>query len=137
MGDLLYFNSTKWVRFPKGSSGQVITIDPTGQLIWFDLFAAPTATAENANVIPVEGLKLEGIVNPGMLSTLVKFEVDIDVSYANPITTTQTLISGFGNINVSAIIPEVPPNGTYYFRVVAVNVWGTSYSSSKSFVLNE
>ena len=100
---------------------------------------APVATTSAATNLSASGATLNGSVNTNGVSTDVTFELtSISGDYTNAITTTATQSSGLGSstTTVSATLSGLNANTTYYFRVVATSVGGTTTGSEQSFTTN-
>ncbi|MCF8223147.1 MAG: hypothetical protein K9J25_08350 [Bacteroidales bacterium] len=136
-GDLLYYISNEWKSLPKGIPGQVLAIDPSGEPSWINLLSAPVPVAKSYEVISGQGLKLSGEVDPGRIPTTAHFELSTDESFADVVSTTDTIICGCGNISISSVLEPVPSNGTWYFRLVATNQYGNVNSNILEVVINE
>ena len=94
--------------------------------------APPTITTEPATGIDVNLTTLNGTVNPNELSTTAYFQWGISANYGAT-TTAQALGNGASILNVSQVITGLEHNSTYYFRIAATNIIGTSYGQSRSF----
>jgi hypothetical protein len=133
-GDMMYFDGTNWIRIPKGATGQILTINSSGVPAWQNQLALPTATSASATSITSTGGNLNGIINANGLSTSVTFEYGTDISYGSVINATQNPVEGNTNTNVSASVTGLTLGATYHFRIKAVNILGTSYSSDMTFI---
>ena len=105
----------------------------------FTYQAPPVATTNAATNLSASGATLNGSVNTNGGSTDVTFELtSISGDYTNAITTTATQSSGLGSstTTVSATLSGLNANTTYYFRVVATSVGGTTTGSEQSFTTN-
>lgn len=132
-GDILYYNGSEWVTLPKGSYGQVLMMNSSGQPFWFDLAGVPVVASLSVSNISISGATLNGVVDANALTTEVTFEYGTTTSYGNSITAVQSPIFGSTNINVSANISSLELLTTYHFRLKAVNALGTTFSEDFSF----
>jgi hypothetical protein len=134
-GDLLFYDGTKWTRLPKGSSGQILATSQNGQLKWYNMFSAPTATADTTfnSTMKVE---LYGTVNPKLLPTTATFEYGTSLSYGTIIPAEVSPLTGIESVSVKATTPAVQTNVTYHFRVKAENEFGITYSNDKTFKIS-
>jgi hypothetical protein len=74
-------------------------------------------------------------VNPNLMSSTVGFEYGTTKgSYIHIISASPSVISGSNDFNESATISFLAPATTYYFRVKAVNSFGTTYGKEMTFV---
>jgi hypothetical protein len=82
---------------------------------------SPTSAVTIAAVsITGNGATLRGSVNPSGTATTAWFEWGTDPSLTSPnITSSRAVGSGNTDINLSEILANLTPGGTYYFRVVA------------------
>jgi len=104
-----------------------------------DIVIAPTSSA--AYNITSTGATLNGTVNPGDANTTVTFEYGHDTNYGTTgtmVTANQSPVSsGAGDTPVSAAVTGLTPGTLYYFRIVATNSEGTTYSGDQTFTVNE
>ncbi|EDY21211.1 NHL repeat containing protein [Chthoniobacter flavus Ellin428] len=84
-------------------------------------------------VVPTGGL-LNSSVNPNGFSTDVHFDYSTDPGLAGATSTsTQNIGNGPSAVSVNAALTGLAPKTTYYFRVIATNVAGTTTGSILSF----
>ena len=95
--------------------------------------APPGALTAAATGIATDGATLNGVVNPRGASTTVTFEYGTDTSYGTTVTADQSPVGGAIATPVSKAITGLANNTTYHYRVVAVNVGGTTYGSDITF----
>jgi hypothetical protein len=128
-GDMLYFDGTKWERIPKGTTGQVMTINSEGKYIWVNQYIASTATTSAVSDITYTSVTLNGTVNANGSSTNVSFEYGTTTGYGQTIAATQSPVTGNRNVAVSATITDIPAGTVYHYRMKAVNAFGTTYGN--------
>ncbi|MFH1231570.1 MAG: kelch repeat-containing protein, partial [Planctomycetota bacterium] len=92
----------------------------------------PTCTTNPATNITQVSATLNGTVNPNGITTTAYFNYGLTTSYTVT-TTEQTIISGTGNVAVTADISGLSPNTVYNFRCVATNSRGTTYGTNRTF----
>jgi hypothetical protein len=96
----------------------------------------PAATALTANSISPSSAVLKGIVNEQFANTAVFFEYDTTGTFSQPLSaraTPDSILQGTGNTAVSADIADLLTGISYYARIKAINVAGTTYSSTIQF----
>jgi len=86
---------------------------------------SPTSVASDSAV-------LNGIINPKGIDTTYYFQYGTSTSYGST-TSSTTLGAGTIATSVNTLISGLTPNSTYYYRLVATNDGGISYSAGKSF----
>jgi len=84
----------------------------------------PVTNTLPATDVTVSSAALNGIVHPNSLNTVVTFEFGQTVDLGNIIVAEQSPLSGHTNQAVSAVIIELEPGTTYYYRVKAENDLG-------------
>lgn len=94
---------------------------------------APAATTTAATAVGTSGATLNGTVNANGSATTVTFEYGLDTAYGQTRTADQNPLSGATATAVSVTIEELTPGTTFHFRVVAVNVSGTTYGDDLAF----
>ncbi|MDA8242415.1 MAG: hypothetical protein M0Z67_18850 [Nitrospiraceae bacterium] len=94
--------------------------------------APPLAVTDPATNKNGNSATLNATVNPNGLETSAYFEWGLTASYGNT-TPTQTLPAGIDNVSVSANITGLSINTTYHYRIVAVNVDGTTNGQDMTF----
>jgi phosphodiesterase/alkaline phosphatase D-like protein len=93
----------------------------------------PTITTLAATNTTPMGAQLNGTVNANYLSSTITFEYGTTTSYGSETTATQSPVTGIINTNVSASITGLTYAANYHFRIKAVNILGTSYSTDMQF----
>ena len=87
---------------------------------------APSATTGVATAVSSSSATLNGVVNAKGSSTTVTFEYGTDAGYGTTVTADQSPVTGNANNAVSKAVSGLAPNTTYHYRVVGVNVVGTT-----------
>ncbi len=103
----------------------------------FTTYQEPSATTLDASAVTNTTATLNGSVNANNYSTVVTFEYGLTTSYGSTADAIQSPVTGNLSIPVSSGITGLSPGTTYYFRIKAVNVGGTVYSTGLSFKTNE
>jgi len=99
--------------------------------------AAPLATTLIADSVTGSSAKVTGSVNPNNASTTVSFEYGTTTSYGSTIAAEPSPIDGVDPVGVSANLTGLVPNTVYHYRVVAVNVAGTTYGADSIFTTRQ
>lgn len=94
---------------------------------------APTATTNAATNVASNSATLNGKVNANGGTTTAWFEYGITSGTYSNTTSTQTISSGWSDTSVTADISGLSSKITYYYRLVAQNIVGTTYGSETSF----
>jgi len=90
--------------------------------------AAPVVTTQVASPVATTTATIRGTVNPYGAQTNYWFEYSTDSQFSSPLlhsTSQRSVGAGKGTTSVSANIPALQPNTTYYVRTVAQNSMGT------------
>ncbi|MQY63289.1 MAG: T9SS type A sorting domain-containing protein [Calditrichaeota bacterium] len=95
--------------------------------------SAPTVVTLGATNVSTSSATLNGTVNPGRLSTTVRFQYGTSTSYGSTITAAQSPVTGSVNVSVSAGLTGLSPNTLYHYRVVATNSAGTRNGADQTF----
>jgi subtilase family serine protease len=94
----------------------------------------PLATTLAATSVTASSAVLNGSVNPnGATVTACKFEYGTTTALGGSAPCSPPPGSGMSAVPVSAPIGGLAPGTTYYFRVVATNVYGTRKAAKKTF----
>ncbi|GEM_PF-7064559 len=102
------------------------------ELPFTTLGGSPDATTMSATNVSLTGATLNGTVNANDLSTTVTFEYGTSASYGQEVTAEQSPVTGNEGTNVSATLTGLA-DGTYHFRLKAVNSLGTFYGGDLEF----
>jgi hypothetical protein len=135
-GDIMYYNGTNWVRLPKGTTGQILAMNSSGQPAWTDMFGSPITATEAATNVRETSVTLNCTVNSRGLSTTIEFEYGIDISYGSKVSILQNPIIGNSSVFQSVNVYDLLDGRTYHFRVKAVNTYGTTYGEDMTFSTN-
>jgi uncharacterized protein (TIGR02145 family) len=93
----------------------------------------PTSITQAACCILTSGAKLNGLINPNYISTIVTFEYGTTTAYGNYVTATINPVTGNNFTSVSANLSELKSGTKYHFRLKAVNSLGISYGNDMEF----
>ena len=93
----------------------------------------PTTTTNGATYIGKTYATLNGAVNPNGSFTNAWFEWGTTQSFGNS-TSQITIGGGLSALAHSAYLSSLQPSTTYYYRIVANNIAGTTYGSIISFL---
>ena len=104
-----------------------------GGNIDINVYNIATVTTNAASGIAARTVTVNGIVNANNASTGVTFEYGLTTSYGTTIAAAQSPVTGITNTDVNADISELTPNTIYHYRVVGVNVVGTSNGADLTF----
>ncbi len=96
-------------------------------------FTAPSATTAAATEIGSTTATLNGIVNAHADSTAVEFHYGLSPSYGAVVAAIESPLTGSTDAAVMAVVTNLAPNTTYYFRVAAQNSVGTTYGEPMTF----
>ncbi|MBI9053332.1 MAG: T9SS type A sorting domain-containing protein [Bacteroidales bacterium] len=97
----------------------------------------PIATTNVASDIEPTGAILNGTVNANNYSTTVTFEYGLTIDYGTTLTADQSPVTGTSDIDVSVDLTGLIPSTTYHYRVVGLNVSGTSNGYDMTFTTNK
>ncbi len=98
-------------------------------------FGQTIAVTGSASDFTANSATLNGIVNPGGLSTSVQFEYGTSNIYGNNVTAAQSPVSGSNEVNVSAVINGLSVNTIYHYRIDAININGTINGEDSTFTI--
>ncbi len=93
----------------------------------------PVATTEAATGIGTEEATLRGSVNPKGLTTIYRFDYGPTISYGSSTTASSSIGNGTSNVAASLALSPLSQGTTYHYRVVAMNLEGTSYGQDRTF----
>ena len=92
----------------------------------------PVVQTGAASLVNTNYVTFNGQINPNGYQSIFYFEYGTTMSLGQ-ITPSQSAGTGYTNINVSALVSNLYPATTYYYRIDAVNSYGTSQGSILSF----
>lgn len=92
----------------------------------------PTAITNSPTDVTSTSVKLHGTVNPNGSGTFVYFEYGLTAGYGSS-TTPQGSFGGTSSIPVQETVPNLSPNTTYHYRLVAGSSAGTNYGDDVGF----
>jgi hypothetical protein len=93
----------------------------------------PGATATPASNITATSATLNGFVESNSFITTVTFQYGTTTNYETTVPTDRDPLAEDESGDVSANITGLTPSTTYYYRVVATNTLGTTFSNGISF----
>jgi hypothetical protein len=94
----------------------------------------PTATTEAASEVHQYSATLNGKVEPDGVETHYKFEYGTTTSYGSSVPASEgNAGSGTGSLSEAATISGLQSSTVYHYRLVAKNIWGTSYGVDQTF----
>ncbi|MEI7594166.1 MAG: hypothetical protein WCK02_00340 [Bacteroidota bacterium] len=131
-GDMMYFDGTNWLRVPKGTTGQFLTLNSSGVPEWGNAQIPPSATTNASSKLYASTITLNGIADGFGTSTIVSFEYGVTNSYGNIMIAQQSPITS--NTAVTASFSGLVPGTTYHYRVKATNAFGTTYGDDLTFI---
>ena len=110
---------------------RVVAENPTGTTNGLDQTfttsaVAPSVATGSAGIITSSGAVLAGAVNANNADTAVTFQYGLTTSYGSTVTAVPDTVTGTGNTSVSAVLSDLLPNSDYHFKVVGVNIAGTT-----------
>jgi hypothetical protein len=92
----------------------------------------PVVQTGTASLINTNYATLNGQINPNGFQAIFYFEYGSTMSLGN-VTPSQSTGVGYANTNVSSLVSGLSPGNTYYYRIDAVNSYGTSQGAIVSF----
>jgi uncharacterized protein (TIGR02145 family) len=93
----------------------------------------PLVAPVAATNITINSATLNGTVNPNFLASSVSFEYGISFDYGSLVSLSDQISADENSHNVTINITGLTPGTTYYFRIKATNIIGTSLSTNLSF----
>lgn len=137
-GDMMYFDGTNWVRIPKGSTRQILTMSSSGVPVWQNLTGYSVPTAPSVTTLPpsnlsTSGAQMNATVNANGYLTTTVFEYGPTIQYGSEIAATPSPAAGDTIFAVSASLTGLPVITTYHYRVKASNQYGISYGGDMIF----
>ena len=127
VGDMQYWDGTKWVIIPAGSNGSVLTMS-NGKPTWGNAVSAPTVTTATPSSITSSTAVFGGNVTGDGGATVTSYGICYSTT-SNPTTANSTVAVGSGTGSFSTTVTGLSASTTYYVRAYATNSAGTSYGS--------
>ena len=125
------FNSPRGMLFAK--TGEIYVVDTVNKRIRkMTAGALPVLNLSGMTATPTQAT-LRGSVNPNGFITTARFEYGTTTNFGSSINVTVANPGAQSAQNVSANITNLIPSQTYYYRLVATNVDGTSTTSTGTF----
>jgi len=119
--DLTFWFTTEYIQTTGSASWQT-------RIASFKFSNNPSVTTLAASGVTGSAATLNGNINPNGLASTYYFEWGTTLSYGNS-TTITSAGSGTSNLPVSAGISGLTAGTTYHYRLVGVNVDGTTYGN--------
>lgn len=133
IGDMQYWNGIAWVLVPKGTVGQLLSVNATGIPEWQNPSSLKSASTQ-VPTMTATGVTFNGVVNTNGLSTTVAFEYGTDLTYGTIVTATQSPVTVTTNTAItSAVITSFTVGTTYHVRLITQNIFGTFYGDDITF----
>lgn len=135
VGDLQYWDGTKWIILPRGIVGQILVMDKSNIPSWQSsstLLSGPSTTIQAATNVQHNTATLNGVVNANNMSTTVGFEWGLTTNYGN-IDYISKHITGNTDTPVSLTLDKITYGSTYHYRIVASNAVNETYSNDMTF----
>jgi len=101
--------------------------------IKYSQIEGPTVVTNPAMNVGHTSATLNGMVNPNNLKTSLKFQFGTTSRYGVTVTATPDIVTGVGEMPVSANVSNLSPNRTYHYRLVAANYAITENGMNQSF----
>jgi len=92
----------------------------------------PAVATEPATAVAANSATLNGTVNPQGAATTYYFQYGLTTAYGSS-TPGTSAGAGSSVVAVNVPVPNLTPQSTYHFRIVAVNAGGTSYGAARTF----
>lgn len=91
----------------------------------------PVVSATTVNGVSQNSVSVSGSVNPEGVQSSYEFDLGVDTSYG----TSTFGNTGFGTepVNVNATFSGLAPDTTYHYRLLATNIYGTTYGPDQTF----
>jgi hypothetical protein len=93
----------------------------------------PVATTDAATGIGSEEATLRGSVNPRGLTTIYRFDYGLTASYGSSTPASGSIGNGTSQVPASWALGPLSQGTTYHYRVVAMNLEGTTYGQDMTF----
>ncbi len=139
--DVTIPNLKSWANANSSASLTTITNNTTTKIVTFkynggstSTSSAPTSTTVAASNITTTDVKLNGTVNANNNSTTITFEIGTSSTNLGWVFSgIPSSVTGTTSTATYCSLTGLTPNTYYYYRVKAVNSYGTSYGSVLSF----
>lgn len=128
VGDLQYWDGSKWAILPAGANGSVLTMS-NGKPSWGNASVAPTLTTTTPSSITPTTAVCGGNVTSDGGSTVTSYGICYSTTTITPTTANSTVAVGAGTGSFSTTVYGLTPSTTYYIRTYATNSVGTSYGA--------
>ena len=123
--DLTFWYTTEYIQTSGGANWKT-------RIASFKFSNNPSIATLAATAVTGTSATLNGTINPNGLASTYHFEWGTTISYGNS-TTTTSAGSGSSNVAVSAALTSLATGTTYHFRLVGVNIDGTTNGNDMTF----
>ncbi len=132
-GDMQYWNGYSWTLIPKGSTGQILTMNSEGIPEWssFPYVAMPQVITLSASIEDSTTVMLRGTVNAQGTICTVSFEYGETSAYGQTIDATPNTVTGNSITTVSSTITELTTGTIYHYRAKIEYANGVLYGADK------
>ncbi len=131
-GQMLYWNGTTWVTVPNGTTGQLLSVNASGQPEWKSQLSIITASTLTPSMSS-SGVTFNGVVNPNNLAAAQFFQYGTTTGYGNTTETTYYTPGSTNNTISSSQVTGLTVGATYHVRLVTQTILGTFYSNDITF----
>jgi len=137
VGDLQYWDGTKWAILPAGANGTTLTMS-NGVPTWGTgsvTATLPSLTTTTPSSITSNSALCGGNVTSAGSSSVTSYGICYATT-SNPTTSNNTVQVGSGTGTFSTTVSGLSTNTTYYIRAYATSSVGTSYGNQVSITTN-
>jgi len=131
VGDMQYWDGTKWVAIPVGQPGQYLQLNSSGLPAWSGAAYATISTASVSDIL-YTSVVCGGIVTSDGGSSVIARGV-CWATTANPTIANSKTSDGTGTGSYTSSISGLTSGTTYHVRAYATNSVGTTYGNDISF----
>jgi uncharacterized protein (TIGR02145 family) len=134
LGDILFFDGTKWVNVPAGEPGQFLQMQPGNIPAWGGPTYPTLSTSAVSEIKPASAISGGNITDDGG-GAIQERGVCWSTS-ENPTLADSKTSDGSGTGSFVSKLTGLLPNTTYYVRAYATN-WNTAYGNQVNFTTTE
>ncbi len=95
---------------------------------------SPVVTTLEESDLDGKNVTLNGLLDPGSLSTIVSFEYGPGLDYGYSVYADQSPLKGNSSVAVSASLTDLNLGTEYHYRIVAQNAHGIAYGEDNTFI---